>query len=100
MAARRFLCEGESDAGYVRATYLKHMLLQAARDRRAVSLDVFHRLLDDRLAEMMDALERLELFDPRHHTRHYMKRVDAELDRLQSLSERHHDSCAARRWVD
>ncbi len=84
---------------YVRATYLKHMLLQAARDRRRISLRSFQSLLDRRLDEFMIALARIGLLDARSYTPAYIKQVEVELSLLETLSQEHRDSCAPWRWI-
>lgn len=84
---------------HVRATYLKHMLLQAARGRRDVDIEAFHARLDLRLDEMMRALARIEILKPALYSRRFIRGVDGELDRLEALRERHCDSCAPWRWI-
>ena len=84
---------------YVRATYLKHMLLQLARQRNRLDLKVFHALLDTRMSEFLDALETIGLLDGRTYTRAYIKEVDREQERLKALSNAHRDDCARWRWL-
>jgi hypothetical protein len=54
---------------YVRATYLKHMLVQAALRRGEFNLAVFDTYLDMRLDEFLAALEATGLLDGRTYTR-------------------------------
>lgn len=84
---------------YVRATYLKHMLLQAARNRRRINVRAFQSLLDKRLDEFMVVLARIGLLDARAYTSAYIKQVEAELGHLDALSREHRDSCARWRWI-
>jgi len=84
---------------YVRATYLKHMLVQTARSRGRLDLRVFRQLLDRRLEEFMLVLERVGLLDTRTYTRAYMRQVDEELNHLDAISHEHRESCARWRWI-
>lgn len=83
---------------YVRALYLKHMLLQGARDRRTVDIEAFDLLLDRRLDEMMIALERIGLLKASTYTRAYIGKAEREVDALAERSRKHRDSCAAWTW--
>ncbi len=86
-------------APIVRAHYLKDMLFAAVRDRNGFDAGLFHALLDERVDEMLIALEQVELFNASVHSEAYIDDIESELERLQVLQRQYRPSCARWTWI-
>lgn len=82
-----------------RAFYVKDMLFHAASARGAVDKGVFLALLDERLDEMFEALETLDLVSDAEMTEAYLESVESDLVRLRALQIAHRDECAPWSWI-
>lgn len=83
-----------------RAFYAKDMLITAARSRRTIDLVVLSQLMDERLEQIMMALEEIGLFTASAMSEHYLKQVDGEQQRLQDNRVRYAEQCRQWSWID
>lgn len=86
-------------APIVRAHYLKDMAFAAVRNRDGFDAGLFHGLLDERVDEILIALEQVELFNAGVHSKAYIDDIESELERLQVLQRQYRPSCARWSWI-
>jgi hypothetical protein len=84
---------------FIRANYVKDMLITAARRQFPIDLAALGDLLDARLEEMLMALEGVGLSDNRKYDDAYMLSIDRELEHIIAIRARHRSSCAEHAWI-
>lgn len=83
----------------VRAHYIKSMLLKVLESDKKLNLRYFHRLLDQRLDEVMAGLERLGIFDGKNYSDDYVRNINAEVERLRLSEKDNRRICAPWSWI-
>ncbi len=83
---------------FVRANYVKDMMMTVARREWPVDLDRFAGLMDERLDEMLVALGEADLSDNAVFDDAYIEVAEREGDALMRLRRTHRESCLAWSW--
>lgn len=83
---------------FIRAHYVKDMLITAAQRQFPIDLEVLGALMDERLNEVLIALEGVGLSDNRKYDDAYMDGIDRELEHIIAIRAKHRASCAAFSW--
>ena len=78
----------------VRAQYVKNLLAVAAQGRFSFDEDLFLRLLDERLDEMMIALQDNRLFDASVFTEEYSAEITRQMYEIKELQTKYRPSCS------
>lgn len=83
----------------VRAHYIKSMLLKVLEVDKKLNLKYFHRVLDQRLDEVMVGLERVGIFDGKNYSDDYVRGIHAEVERLRQSEIVNRQTCAPWSWI-
>jgi hypothetical protein len=75
------------------------MLLKVLESDRKLNLRYFHRVLDQRLDEVMAGLERVGIFDGRNYSDDYVRDIHAEVERLRLSEEDNRGIWASWSWI-
>lgn len=84
----------------VRAQYVKDLLVVAARERFSFDEDLFLQLMDERLNEMMIALQENGLFDASVFTDGYSAEIKRQKSELRALQAKYRSSCSDWCWFE
>ena len=80
---------------FVRAHYIKDMLLRSAQERWDLDMDFFHAELDARLDEMLIVLEEIGLHDSKLFTSEHIRETNRKLKEIEVLRGRYRKSATA-----
>lgn len=83
---------------FVRANYVKDMMMTVARREWPLDLDRFAALMDARLDEMLQALAEADLSDNAVFDDAYIAAAEREGEALMRLRRKHRKSCLAWSW--
>jgi hypothetical protein len=84
---------------FVRAFYLRNLMVKAALDRWDFDADVFMKLSDDRLNEFLMVMEDIAIFDPELFSDEADQAINTEIDKLITLQKKFRPVCAPWSWI-
>lgn len=84
----------------VRAYYIRDMLYAAAKNRWDIDQEILLKLVDERLAEFMGVMEKMDIFDGAVFNDQYITQIDENYDRLVMLQEKYKSSCSEWSWIN
>lgn len=84
---------------FVRSFYVKDMLFTAARQEWPIDLEVLAGLTDQRLEEMLAALEKIGLFKAHLFDDRYLERADASMARIIAARAKYRAVCRPWTWI-
>ena len=84
---------------FVRAYYLRNLMVNAALDRWDFDADVFMKFSDDRLDEFLIVMEDIAIFDPQSFSEETDQAINDEISRLIVFQEKFRPVCTPWSWI-